>query len=385
MTPPIRKEIDREAQRIEQGWHEFRESNEPARRCTLASAQLFIARTHGFASWPKFAAHIEELASENTLVSDFEAAADAIVSGDTGRLKRLLSEKPELVSARSGRVHRSTLLHYVSANGVEDFRQKTPVNIVEIAKLLLDGGADVDAESDAYGGRSTTLGLTATSYHPENAGVQIPLLELLIDRGATIDGADGGSAVVACLRNGRGQAAEYLASRGARLDLEGSAGIGRLDVVQTFFNDDGSLRPPATETQMTDGFEWACEFGRIAVVDFLLRKGLRVDTKLRGRVTGLHWAALGAHVDLVKLLLEQDAPIDVIEDRYQGKPLDWALHGWFTSSGQKPYPDVVAQLVRGGAKPDAEWLDTSAVRRDLVEKIRSDPRMQAALRGEIPQ
>ena len=215
-------------------------------RCTLADAQFFVARCHGFASWPKFARHVEALARANSPVSKFEAAVDAIVSGDAGTLAKLLHDNPELVRARSTREHRSTLLHYVSANGVEDFRQKTPKNIVEITKLLLNAGADVNAESDAYGGRSTTLGLTATSWHPENAGVQLPLMELLIDHGAIIDGPDGGSAVNGCLHNGRGEAAEFFASRGARLDLEGAAGVGRLDVVKSFFNDDGSLKPTAT-------------------------------------------------------------------------------------------------------------------------------------------
>ena len=60
----------------------------------------------------------------------FEAAADAVVSGDITALAKLLSENPALVTERSPREHRSTLLHYVSANGIEDFRQKTPQNIV---------------------------------------------------------------------------------------------------------------------------------------------------------------------------------------------------------------------------------------------------------------
>src|SRR5580700_3002241 len=266
MTPDVQTQIDVDARRIEHRWHKFKQTNERAARCTLAYAQFFVARGHGFASWPKFAGHLEALARANSPVSQFEAAVDAIVSGDSATLEKLLGENPELVRARSAREHRSTLLHYVSANGVEDFRQKTPKNIVEIAKLLLKAGADVNAESDAYGGRSTALGLTATSCHPENAGVQLPLMELLMDYGASVEGPDGGSAVNGCLHNGRGQAAEFFANRGARLDLEAAAGAGRIEVVKSFFNQDGSLRLPATQQQMQDGFTWACEFGRTTVV-----------------------------------------------------------------------------------------------------------------------
>src|SRR5262249_4617955 len=262
-------------------------------------------------------------------ISKFETAADAIVDGDLAALRKLLGENPELAQARSTREHRSTLLHYVSANGVEDFRQKTPKNIVEITKLLLAAGADVNAESDAYGGRSTTLGLTATSYHPEAAGVQLPLMQLLIDHGALIDGPDGGSAVNGCLHNGRGEAAEFLASRGARLDLEGAAGVGRLDVVKSFFNHDGSLKPTATQEQMKDGFTWACWFGRTAVVEFLLQHGMAVSAKLRQRgETGLHCAAFGGHAVTVRLLLERGAPVNVKDKEFESTPLGWALYAW---------------------------------------------------------
>src|SRR5438093_6360029 len=213
---------------------------------TLTKAQFQIARDHGFASWPKFAKHVEALTHARSPISRFEQAVDAIVAGDARKLARLLREDPKLVHARSMREHDSTLLHYVSANGVEDFRQKTPTNIVEITRMLLDAGADVDAESEAYGGGATALNLAGTSIHPAIAGVQNELMQQLLDRGATIGGGD----VVSCLRNGRGPAAEYLAARGAHLDLEGAAGVGRLDIVERFFNANGSLKPPATPEQM---------------------------------------------------------------------------------------------------------------------------------------
>jgi ankyrin repeat protein len=388
ITPAVRRQIDGEAERIEQRWHKFKKTTERAARCTLADAQFFVARSHGFASWPRFAEHLQALARASSPVSKFEMAADMIVSGDSATLEKLLSENPALARARSTRDHRSTLLHYVSANGVEDFRQKTPKNIIEITKLLLKAGAEVNAESDAYGGRSTTLGLTATSCHPEDAGVQLPLMELLIGHGAIIDDPDGGSAVNACLHNGRGQAAEFLATRGARLDLEGAAGVGRIDVVKSFFKDDGSLKPPATPTQMTDGFAWACEFGRTSVVDLLLQRGMNVNAKLRhDGETGLHWAAYGGHADTVKLLLQHDAPIDAKDERHDGTPLEWALYAWGNSpvrAEHAQYYEVVALLVRTGATLDPRWYEDDEDTRRAVKKLRSDPSMLSALRGEMP-
>lgn len=388
ITPEVRRQIGHEAERIEHRWHKLKETNERAARCTLADAQFFVARGHGFASWPKFSKHLAGLARGNSPVSKFEAAVDAIVGGDQATLERLLREDPELVLARSMREHRSTLLHYVSANGVEDFRQKTPKNIIEITKLLLDAGADVNAESDAYGGRSTTLGLTATSWHPEHAGVQLPLMDLLIAHGATIDAPDGGSEVNGCLHNGRGEAAEFFASRGARLDLEGAAGVGRLDVVRSFFYEDGSLKSPATQQQMRDGFAWACEFGRTSVVDFLLQRGMELDVRVKhDGQTGLHWAAYGGHVDTVKLLLERGAPIDAKDKSYGGTSLGWALYAWGNCPDRatcEPYYEVVALLVRAGAKLDPQWYEDDVDRRRAADKMRSDQRMLAALGGEMP-
>src|SRR5262249_7337310 len=152
---------------------------------------------------------------------------------------------------------------------------------------------------------------------------------VLIEHGAIIDGPDGGSAVNGCLHNGRGEAAEFFSNHGARLDLEGAAGAGRLDVVKSFFTAKGKLKSSATRQQMKDGFAWACEFGRTDVVDFLLQRGMKLDTKLKhDGQTGLHWAALHGHAETVMLLLERGATVDALDETHGGTPLGWALYGW---------------------------------------------------------
>jgi ankyrin repeat protein len=360
------------AEWIESRWREL-QKKKGAAPPLLADAQFFLAREHGFLSWPKFADLVRALENARPSVTSFEAAADAIIAGEERALAALLRENPTLVKARSLREHRSTLLHYCSANGVEDFRQTTPANVVAMSRMLLDAGAEVNAESDAYGGGSTTLMLAATSVHPERVGVQTALMELLLDHGAVIDGRS--SAVNACLRNGRGAAAEFLAGKGARLDLEGAAGVGALDRVKEFFAGDGGLKAPATAQQLADGFGWACEFGRARVVEFLLQHGVRADTTLRADgVTPLHWAALGGHVEVVRLLLAQGADVNARETSYGGMPVGWALHGFDHGRQQHAenrYYQVVDMLVAAGAS--------------IGSLVSQDRRMMAALLGESPR
>lgn len=352
-------------------------------KLSLSDAQWVIAREHAFESWPKFVKHIQEVVRRDSPVSRFELAADAIVTGDLAGLKRLLRENPALVRARSTREHGAPLIHYVAANGVEDFRQKTPKNIVEITSVLIRGGAEVDATTQAYGGASTALGLAATSYHPAKAEVMLELLDELLSAGACVDGAPGGwNPVVAALHNGRGDAAEFLANRGARLDLESATGTGQVDIMERYIDSDGKLSNGATQEQLNYGFLWACEFGRVNVVKFLLDRQVKPDWNFLHGQTGLHWAAFGGHAEIVDLLLNANAPMNAKDGIHGGTPLGWAVYGWSDPGPEfknARYHEVVERLIRAGARVDRHWLESSNRGSSLASKVRADSRMLAAL------
>jgi ankyrin repeat protein len=368
-----RRAVAREAERIEHRWRQFLRVGEH-QRCRLADTQLFVAREHGFASWPRFAEYVQSVTRPGSSISNFETAVEAIVAGNATELRRLLRAHPALARARSSRDHHSTLLHYVSANGVEDFRQKTPHNIVEITRILLDAGADVNATSEAYGGGSTALGLAATSLHPQAAGVQIALLETLLKHGAKIEqgaASDDGSAITGCLANGQPEAASYLAGRGAILNLEGAAGLGRLDDVRTFFDERGALLPTATKEQLESGLLYACGYGHPHVVRFFLERGVDPNLRRNGE-TPLHWASFGPHPEIAHLLLKHHAAVDVRDDRFKSTPLDWTLYAWAKAEGderERGY-EMVAALIGAGARVE----DTAA------ERV-GDPRMEELLKA----
>jgi hypothetical protein len=340
-------------------------------------ARAIIADNHQFATWDEFAAFALELRDKKSPAARFEAAVDAVVRGDEAALERLLRAHPELIHARSSRAHHATLLLYVGANGVEGFRQKTPKNAVRIAERLLAAGADVDAVGDMYRG-TTTLGLVATSVHPVETGVQAELIDVLVRAGASLAHAVApdythGRVVNACLANGRGEGAQLVAARGAELDLEGAAGVGRLDIVSSFFDERGRLTPGTSRDQLLRGGFWACQYGHREVVEFLLERGID-PAESHGGETMLHFAALGSHRGIVPTLIAHGAPIDVKDDHYHATPLGWALHGWAhrgEGATAEPYYDVVRQLVAAGARVEDDWL--------ADEQISSDLQLMAAL------
>jgi ankyrin repeat protein/uncharacterized glyoxalase superfamily protein PhnB len=336
---------------------------------SLSDAQLIVARFYQFESWSRLAEYVSAVVEENSAVAEFESAVDAVIAGDVAKLELLLSANPELVRARSMRRHQAMLIHYVGANLVEGYRQKSPENAVEILKILLRAGAEADAVVPT-GGKGTTLGLVATSSNTKLAGTQIGLIDVLLDAGANIEGApDGYQPLAAALANGCGDAAAHLAKRGARVEsIVAAAGVGRLDLVKSYLNEDGSLKPEVAavqafgladdpKTQVEQAFHSACAQGRIEIAEFLLDKGVDIASGAVTGQTGLHIAAHAGQLEMVKVLLERKAPLEV-KNMYGGTVLGQAL--W--SAYNEPQPDhleIIDLLIEAGAVvgPDRErWI-----------------------------
>jgi hypothetical protein len=362
------KHINEEVEGILNNLTESRPVASPKRAAdpNLSEAQLVIARLHGFDSWPKFAAHIEALHHETSPINQFERVADAIVTGDLGTVKRCIRERPSIVHERSTRDHNATLLHYLAANGHEGFRQRTPKNAVDIARLLLEAGAAPDALAKMYDHECTTMEMLVSSVHPHAAGVQSALVDVLVDFGAAVDGVkNDGSPLMTALMFRYPLAAERLAARGATVDnVIAAAALGRADLVDRMVTSDGQLRPevPMPEVpwprlpkdpkvHLAHALTWACVFGRDDVVELLLEKGVDASSS-DGSESALHAAAARGRLDVVRLLMDHGASLEA-QNAYGGTVLDgtiwYALNSPFKSVD---YSAVVRELVEMGARTD---------------------------------
>lgn len=262
----------------------------------------------------------------------FETAVDAVVDGDLTTLSALLRDDPDLVRARSTLVtdgdppvHGATLLHYLAANGVEGYRQRSPANAVAVAKLLLDAGADPNALCRAYGGQCTTMALLVSSTPPAEAGVQVPLVETLIDYGASVAPAGEGnwtSPVETALVFGKHEAAQALVRRGAPIQsLAAAAGLGRVADVKR-------MLPSAEERDRHRALALAAQCGQAEVVGVLLDAGEDPNRfnppGTHAHTPPIHQAVAAGHLNVVKLLVDRGARLDIKDTIHHGTPLGWA-------------------------------------------------------------
>ena len=327
-----------------------------------------------------------------TSQSDFEAAVEAIITGDVPALQALLAQFPALATTHSTADHQATLLHYVTANGVEDDKQITPPNIVDIARLLLDAGADLNANSASYGGDLTPLVALVSSAHPARAGKMADLVRLFCEYGANPDGIAGDGVPLAIAIAFRYPAAiQALVEAGADINrLPFAAAVGDLDAVNTLLSTDlspynngfgtitvdpaqikaialaaGSMAghldivralvelsaDPNAHVTPPGGtaLHEAAVMNHAEIVEFLLHAGANSAAQDHQGFTPLHWAAWEGHLVTMDVLLAHDAPLEM-SNKYGGTVLTTAVYSFTHSRYPKPNQiDTLQKLVAAGA------------------------------------
>jgi hypothetical protein len=290
----------------------------------LSDALLAIAREHGFPSWAGLKFHIAKPTRANQLdlphherIEDpiFRHAVDLLDEGDVAGLRAYLKQHPKLarqhVTFEGGNYFRNpTLLEFIAENPVR--HNALPANILEVAKVILDAGVEQVALNE-------TLGLVSTGSVPRECQVQIPLIDLLCDRGA-----DPNSALQIAVVLGELEAARALIDCGARINLPIAAGLGRTA-------DFARLLPSSTGEDRHLALTVAADLGQFEIVQLLLEAG--VDPNRYNPVGGhshttpLHQAAGRGYEKIVRLLVEHGARLDTKDLLWNGTPADWARRG----------------------------------------------------------
>jgi ankyrin repeat protein len=270
----------------------------------------------------------------------FHPAIAAIKAGDVEGLKSLISQDPSLAIARSSRSH-PTLLQCLVLDAVD-----VP-NKVELAKVLIDAGAEINGPLCAAG----SIG-------------NVEVAAALLDAGALINETGGWSPLEEALYWGNDGVIELLRERGASVhNLRIASGLGRIDLIEGFFNSDGSLKPEAgkidwpfgdpltsnlakpikdellakiegwsntSQNIINNAFVYACMHNRLEAAKLLLQKGADIDAIPPGfdyAGTGLHYAALRGHRSMVEFLLEHGANPNIKDTKVNSKPASWAAYG----------------------------------------------------------
>jgi len=233
---------------------------------------------------------------------------------------------------------------------------------VRVAKLLIDHGADVNANAARGGARRTPLHHAATA----------EMAALLITHGAKVDARDmfgatplhtaalTGTPTVAALLLARGASAgatdnhgrtplHSVGEMGHSVEREGWLVVARLLVAHgadvNARTEVPKPRLPGTRGSIVSSIpcraaplHFACRAGSDEIVEFLIAQGAPVDARdFRGN-TPLHRAAAWGHVSVVKLLLAAGARRDARNGDYC-TPLDLAVDGKHKPAAELLKPD----------------------------------------------
>src|SRR5206468_8735984 len=95
------------------------------------------------------------------------------------------------------------------------------------------------------------------------------------------------------------------------------------------------------------------ESGNAAVLETMLACGFDPRTGDKEGVTALHRAAMGGHVDAVRVLLKHGADVDARDAMFSAPPIVWAVQGRNRAPTGADHVGVARELIAAGSP--VEW------------------------------
>jgi Ankyrin repeats (3 copies) len=289
----------------------------------------------------------------------FQQAVSAIDAGDVATLERLLAAHPRLVrdrldspgawlrdkvgNALDGFFKHPYLLWFVAEDPVRN--GKLPKEIGNVARTII-GAAQREGVDSFQEQIDHALRLVCWSWIARECGVQIELIDVLLDAGASPDGRttyEGryGTHGDAAICNRNYAAAEHLLTRGASLTLTTALCLRRWDEVD-------QLARGATLEGQQSAFVQAAMNGQAEALSRMLALGMSATTvsaRNQSHATAVHHAVWSGSVEAVKVLVDAGADLTRRDSIYDGTPLDWAKHGEETDAARvEQYREIVAYL-----------------------------------------
>lgn len=281
----------------------------------------------------------------------FREAVSAIDAGDVSELERLLAAHPRLVrdrldspgawlrdkvgNALDGFFEKPYLLWFVAEDPVRN--DKLPKNIAQVARTIIQAakreGVDSLQEQLDY-----ALRLVSWSWVARKCEVQIELIDILIDAGASLDGNPDNALV-----NGNFAAAAHLVERGAKLTLAAALCLERWDDV-------ARLAPAASASEKQFGFILAALNGKAEALRGMINFGVDLNSPsadLYSHAAALHHAVCSGSLEAVKVLVEAGAELGTKDSAWNATPLDWAEHYIREAKGDdagKQHAEIAAYL-----------------------------------------
>jgi hypothetical protein len=278
----------------------------------------------------------------------FRSAVAAIDAGDVDQLSRLLAANPRLACERlqtpgpwlrdkvgaalDGFFQNPYLLWFVAEDPVRNGR--LPTNIAEVVRTIIHTAqrtcADTLREQLDY-----ALRLVAWSGVAQQSGVQLELIDVLVDAGASTDGAPDNALV-----NGHVAAARHLVDRGAPLTLATALCLERWDDVERLTG--------ATARERQFALALAALRGKAEALRRIIEIGVDVNAvspDLYSHATALHHAVYSGSLEAVRVLVEAGARLDTRDTVHHAMPLGWAEY----SQGKQAYDEIAAYLRQHGA------------------------------------